>query len=325
MSLPEPIVDRVDGWTRSTRPSWPTPSDWPCSSCWRRCRRPSGSRSCSTTCSACPSTRSARSWTARRRQRASSRAVPPPRARRARGARRRSRRPARGRGCVPRRGARGDFDRPLPCSTRTRPPERLRRAAGARVVRGAEAVARQAPRSQLGLDIRPALVNGIAGAVSFRDGRPFAVGAVTGAGWRIVELDILADPERSGCSTRSSTADGRLLPPGRASARISSRPPSPMPREDFAAVDPELPIGESRWPGACAATMAINIALRVWPRTTRRFVSRGSSPRSRASCSPSSCSGRRRSGGPALGASSRRDIRRHPRPRGALGDRASDL
>ena len=36
MSLPEPIVDRVDGWT-GTRPSWPTPSAWRCSSCWRRC------------------------------------------------------------------------------------------------------------------------------------------------------------------------------------------------------------------------------------------------------------------------------------------------
>jgi RNA polymerase sigma-70 factor, ECF subfamily len=70
-------------------------------------------------------------------------------------------------------------------------------AAGVRVVRGAEAVARQAVAfSQLGLDIRPALVNGVAGAVSFRDGRPFAVGAVTARGGRIVELDILADPER---------------------------------------------------------------------------------------------------------------------------------
>jgi RNA polymerase sigma-70 factor, ECF subfamily len=70
-------------------------------------------------------------------------------------------------------------------------------AAGARVVRGAEAVARQAVAfSQLGLDIRPALVNGVVGAVSFRDGRPFAVGAVTARGGRIVELDILADPER---------------------------------------------------------------------------------------------------------------------------------
>jgi RNA polymerase sigma-70 factor (ECF subfamily) len=70
-------------------------------------------------------------------------------------------------------------------------------AAGARVVRGAEDVARQAlVFSQLGLDIRPALVNGIAGAVSFRDGQPFAVGAVTVREGRIVELDILADPER---------------------------------------------------------------------------------------------------------------------------------
>jgi RNA polymerase sigma-70 factor, ECF subfamily len=68
---------------------------------------------------------------------------------------------------------------------------------GALVVRGAENVARQALAfTQLGLDVRPALVNGIAGAVSFRDGQPFAVGAVTVRGGRIVELDILADRAR---------------------------------------------------------------------------------------------------------------------------------
>ena len=47
-----------------------------------------------------------------------------------------------------------------------------------------------------GLVIKPALVNGTAGAVSILDGEPFAVGGITVRGGKIVELDILADPER---------------------------------------------------------------------------------------------------------------------------------
>ena len=63
--------------------------------------------------------------------------------------------------------------------------------------RGAAAVASQAlTYSRLGLEIRPAIVNGTAGAVSFRDGKPFSVMGVTVRGGRIVELDFLADPER---------------------------------------------------------------------------------------------------------------------------------
>jgi RNA polymerase sigma-70 factor (ECF subfamily) len=46
------------------------------------------------------------------------------------------------------------------------------------------------------LDIRPALVNGIAGAVTFLAGRPFSVAAATVRNGKIVELDFLADPER---------------------------------------------------------------------------------------------------------------------------------
>jgi RNA polymerase sigma factor (sigma-70 family) len=71
-------------------------------------------------------------------------------------------------------------------------------AAGtSRVVRGAREVAGQALfYSQLGLDLRPVLVNGAFGMVTFRDGEPFSVGAVTVRGGRIVELDFLADPER---------------------------------------------------------------------------------------------------------------------------------
>ncbi|MBV9422453.1 MAG: sigma-70 family RNA polymerase sigma factor [Solirubrobacterales bacterium] len=66
-----------------------------------------------------------------------------------------------------------------------------------RHVQGAETVARQASMwSQVDLTMRRALINGAAGLVSIRDGRPFSVAAVTVRGGRIVELDILADPDR---------------------------------------------------------------------------------------------------------------------------------
>jgi RNA polymerase sigma-70 factor, ECF subfamily len=70
-------------------------------------------------------------------------------------------------------------------------------AGGLSEVRGAEQVARQAlAYSQLGLVMHPALVNGVVGGVSTRDGDPFSVGAFTVRGGTIVEMDILADPER---------------------------------------------------------------------------------------------------------------------------------
>ena len=70
-------------------------------------------------------------------------------------------------------------------------------AGGSRETRGAPAVARQAlGYAQIGLDMRPALINGLPGAVAFLHGRPFSIGAVTVRNCRIVELDFLADPER---------------------------------------------------------------------------------------------------------------------------------
>jgi RNA polymerase sigma-70 factor (ECF subfamily) len=65
------------------------------------------------------------------------------------------------------------------------------------LVRGAAAVAGQALHwAQVDLTIRRALVNGAAGAVTIRNGRPFSVGAFTITNGRIVEIDFLADPER---------------------------------------------------------------------------------------------------------------------------------
>ena len=64
-------------------------------------------------------------------------------------------------------------------------------------VRGAEKVAAQAAMfGRVGLTAHRALVNGAPGMVSFRDGRPFSVAAVTIRGGRIVEMDFLTDPER---------------------------------------------------------------------------------------------------------------------------------
>jgi RNA polymerase sigma-70 factor (ECF subfamily) len=66
-----------------------------------------------------------------------------------------------------------------------------------REVRGAAAVAGQADTySRLDLLVQPALINGVAGAVSTLDGQPFAVGSFTVRDRKIVAIDILADPER---------------------------------------------------------------------------------------------------------------------------------
>jgi RNA polymerase sigma-70 factor (ECF subfamily) len=64
-------------------------------------------------------------------------------------------------------------------------------------VRGAVEVARRAMLfAQIGLLTHPALVNGVAGAVTTRDGVAVSVGAFTVRGGKVVALDILADPDR---------------------------------------------------------------------------------------------------------------------------------
>jgi RNA polymerase sigma factor (sigma-70 family) len=64
-------------------------------------------------------------------------------------------------------------------------------------VRGAAEVASRALMyARLQLLNRPVLINGAYGMMSLRDGQPFSVGAITVRGGRIVEMDILADPER---------------------------------------------------------------------------------------------------------------------------------
>jgi RNA polymerase sigma-70 factor (ECF subfamily) len=64
-------------------------------------------------------------------------------------------------------------------------------------IRGAETVARRAQGfAQIGLDMRHAVVNGMAGMVSLRDGEVFSVGAIVVRNGRIAAMDIFADPER---------------------------------------------------------------------------------------------------------------------------------
>ncbi|MEV0276120.1 sigma-70 family RNA polymerase sigma factor [Streptomyces sp. NPDC050610] len=71
-------------------------------------------------------------------------------------------------------------------------------AGGSAEVRGARAVAGRALLFQRTASPHPlpALVNGAAGVVSVRDGRAVAVLGFTVARGKIVEIDILADPER---------------------------------------------------------------------------------------------------------------------------------
>jgi RNA polymerase sigma-70 factor (ECF subfamily) len=66
-----------------------------------------------------------------------------------------------------------------------------------RHVRGAENVASQALMwRRVDLTMRRALINGAAGVVSMRAGQPFSVVAMTIQNGKILEMDILADPER---------------------------------------------------------------------------------------------------------------------------------
>ena len=71
------------------------------------------------------------------------------------------------------------------------------RAGLSRELRGAQAVAGQAfAYRRMARFSRPALVNGAAGLVTAPEGEPFSVMGFTIANGKIVEIDILADPER---------------------------------------------------------------------------------------------------------------------------------
>ncbi len=73
-------------------------------------------------------------------------------------------------------------------------------AGATREIRGAQAVARSAvlvQRFLTGFDVRRALVNGALGIVTWdADGQLFSIMGFTVVGSRIVEIDVLADPER---------------------------------------------------------------------------------------------------------------------------------
>jgi RNA polymerase sigma-70 factor, ECF subfamily len=68
---------------------------------------------------------------------------------------------------------------------------------GSQELRGVDAVASQAfGYAQVGLEMRPVLINGVAGIVTFLHGQRFSIGAFTVRNGKIVELDFLVDPER---------------------------------------------------------------------------------------------------------------------------------
>ena len=76
---------------------------------------------------------------------------------------------------------------------------RLEGGAGAprsRVIRGARRVAQGASVHQPGRQVRLALVNGAPGAIILEHGRPVSLASFIVIGGRIVEIDVLMDPER---------------------------------------------------------------------------------------------------------------------------------
>ena len=196
------------GSTPSTKRCWPTRSASRCSWCSKRWLPPSGSRSCCTTCSTCPSTRSRRSSGARRPRRGSSRAAP------AAGCRERPRSPtpiapASARSSTPSSPPRAaatstallavlDPDvvlRADPVAVQASAAARDRGApALAPEVHGAAAVAETF--SGRARAARPALINGIVGLVWAPGGQPRAVFRFTMARGKVVELELIADPER---------------------------------------------------------------------------------------------------------------------------------
>lgn len=73
----------------------------------------------------------------------------------------------------------------------------MRRPGASVVIRGADAVAERAMSfSGLSPHAKPALVNGSAGVVVMRRGQPFAIMGFTVIGSRIVDINVLSDPDR---------------------------------------------------------------------------------------------------------------------------------
>jgi RNA polymerase sigma-70 factor, ECF subfamily len=199
--VPEPIVSRADGVDPEHEALLADSVGLALLVVLETLAPPSGSRSCSTTCSRCRSTRSLRWSSARQPRPGSSRA--------ARGAGVRGAAPAPDADLTRQRevvdaflaAARdGDFDALVAVLD---PDVVLRVDRGAvprgasREVRGAQAVVEQARTfAPLVASARPALVNGAAGVVVAPRGRPVAVAGFTIAHGRIVEIDLLADPAR---------------------------------------------------------------------------------------------------------------------------------
>jgi RNA polymerase sigma factor (sigma-70 family) len=96
-------------------------------------------------------------------------------------------------------GRLGDFE----ALVRVLDPDVVRRSdvPGVREQRGAKKVASSAlagARLSATTTVLPVIVNGTAGGLVVRDGRPFAVLGFTVSGGKIIEIDVVMDPERLG-------------------------------------------------------------------------------------------------------------------------------
>ncbi|MGP8209815.1 MAG: sigma-70 family RNA polymerase sigma factor [Acidimicrobiales bacterium] len=86
--------------------------------------------------------------------------------------------------------------------------------AASRLLRGPEAVTRQAGRGlrsllvRPGMRLRPALVSGAAGVVVTADGEPITVIGFTIAGGKILEIDAISDPQRVPAIAAALLANG---------------------------------------------------------------------------------------------------------------------
>ena len=195
---------RTDGGDPSRKRCWPTRSVSPCWWSWRRWLRPSGSRSCCTTCSPCPSTRSHRSSGARPPPRGSSPAV------RGAACRERTRLTGAESGGVSERSSMPSSRRCAaaisrgcwPCSIRTcRRPRATVRAVGpgGRARCAARATGPRARSWSARRAIRAAGArrrDGVGARCRVRAGRLFRVLSFTFAGGKIAQVEVIGDPAR---------------------------------------------------------------------------------------------------------------------------------
>ena len=265
--VPDPVVEPV-GWTGRRRPGTararrPMRSGWRSRSCWRLWRRPSGWPSSCTTCSACRSSRSASSPADPVRRRSSWPAEPV--AGFEQGSTVPNASPGRQRQILDAfLAAAGDgnfaglveiLDPDVVCAPMPDRGRRCRRPCGVRP----RSRVRRCGSLRLSATARPVLVNGMPGLVAMPHGRPFALLAVAIRDDRIVEMDILADPDRLARllpvrSDRELGLDGRPVAPGPSTARTRQVTPG-LPLLTIRVCDRRMSAPVTDWAALYVATL----------------------------------------------------------------------